>query len=80
MQPLNRRLPHSESSCRGHTQQPERKVSVAFVDAKPPKPDEFFLPDIPFSNLLASTVDMTAKVEREAATAPSSQVNTRTME
>lgn len=67
---------NSESSCRGHTQQPERKVSVAFVDAKPPKPDDFFLPDIPFSNLLASTVDVTAKGDREAtaAAAPSSQV------
>ncbi|XP_050690330.1 autophagy-related protein 13-like [Eriocheir sinensis] len=56
----------SESSCRGHTQQPERKVSVAFVDAKPPKPDDFFLPDIPFSNLLTSTMEV--KGDREAAT------------
>lgn len=51
-------------------------MSVAFVDAKPPKPDDFFLPDIPFSNLLTSTVDVPAKGEREAAAAPQSQVNT----
>lgn len=61
----------SESSNRGHSQQqPERKISVAFVDAKPPKPDDFFLPDIPFSTLLTSTVE--AKGEREAA-APQTQ-------
>ncbi|XP_063611192.1 autophagy-related protein 13-like [Penaeus indicus] len=56
----------SDSSCRGYVQQqqqqqqqqPERKVSVAFVDAKPAKPDGFFLPDIPFSNLLTSTIEV----------------------
>ncbi|XP_045599066.2 autophagy-related protein 13 isoform X3 [Procambarus clarkii] len=54
----------SDSSCRGYMQQqqqqppPERKVSVAFVDAKPPKPDDFFLPDIPFFNLLTSTIEV----------------------
>ncbi|XP_042214060.1 autophagy-related protein 13 homolog isoform X2 [Homarus americanus] len=52
----------SDSSCRGFVQQqqqqPERKVSVAFVDAKPPKPDDFFMPDIPFSNLLTSTIEV----------------------
>ncbi|KAK4298998.1 hypothetical protein Pmani_028705 [Petrolisthes manimaculis] len=54
---------NSESSGRGYVQQqqPERKVSVAFVDAKPPKPDDFFMPDIPFSNLLASTIDLQDK-------------------
>ncbi|KAK8723519.1 hypothetical protein OTU49_011755 [Cherax quadricarinatus] len=61
----------SDSSCRGYAQQqqqqqPERKVSVAFVDAKPPKPDDFILPDIPFSNLLTSTVEvqLEKKVEK----------------
>ncbi|XP_071531528.1 autophagy-related protein 13 isoform X2 [Panulirus ornatus] len=51
----------SDSSCRGYVQQqqqPERKVSVAFVDAKPPKPDDFFMPDIPFSNLLTSAIEV----------------------
>lgn len=54
----------SESSGRGYVQQqqqPERKVSLAFVDAKPPKPDDFFMPDIPFSNLLASTMELQDK-------------------
>ncbi|XP_045599069.2 autophagy-related protein 13 homolog isoform X5 [Procambarus clarkii] len=59
-----RRGADSDSSCRGYMQQqqqqppPERKVSVAFVDAKPPKPDDFFLPDIPFFNLLTSTIEV----------------------
>ena len=52
----------SDSSCRGYVQQqqqqPERKVSVAFVDAKPPKPDDFFMPEIPFSNLLTSAIEV----------------------
>lgn len=48
-------------------------MSVAFVDAKPPKPDDFFLPDIPFSNLITSTLEVPAKGEREAA-APHTQV------
>ncbi|XP_053644818.1 autophagy-related protein 13 homolog isoform X3 [Cherax quadricarinatus] len=66
-----RRVADSDSSCRGYAQQqqqqqPERKVSVAFVDAKPPKPDDFILPDIPFSNLLTSTVEvqLEKKVEK----------------
>nr|QPZ44556.1 autophagy-related protein 13 [Macrobrachium nipponense] len=63
----------SDSSCRGYVQQqqqPERKVSVAFVDAKPPKPDDFFMPEIPFSNLLASAIEVPQekKLDKQDAT------------
>ncbi|MPC14504.1 Autophagy-related protein 13 [Portunus trituberculatus] len=64
--------PPVNPTLQNQQQQPERKISVAFVDAKPPKPDDFFLPDIPFSNLLTSTVEVQGKGEREAA-APQTQ-------
>ncbi|KAK7079716.1 autophagy protein 13, partial [Halocaridina rubra] len=55
-----------DSSCRGYVhQQPERKVSVAFVDAKPPRPDDFFMPEIPFSNLLTSAFEVPQEKKTE---------------
>lgn len=68
--PTPRSRTSSESSSRGTphpTQQPpplqqlppplDRKISVPFADSKPPKSDEFFMPDVPFSNLLASVLE-----------------------
>lgn len=68
----------SESSCRGPgQQQAERKISGAFVDAKPPNPEDFFMPDIPFFNLITSTTEtpQDKKTEKcdEAATQPSNK-------